>query len=63
MFRKIYKKNMQNFTKLEENFAKHEIKFSRNFREIRETKIFVPTLVLPDRIRKLPSSSRMINYL
>ena len=34
----------ENFAKLEENFAKHEIKISRNFREITKTKIFVTTL-------------------
>jgi hypothetical protein len=28
----------ENFAKLEENFAKHEIKISRNFREIAKTK-------------------------
>ena len=36
----------ENFVKLEENFAKHEIKMSRNFRKITKTKIFVTTLVL-----------------
>ena len=35
----------ENFAKLEENFAKHEIKISRNFREITKTKIFVTTLL------------------
>ena len=35
----------ENFAKLEENFAKHEIKILRNFREITKTKIFVTTLV------------------
>ena len=34
----------ENFAKLEENFAKHEIKISPNFREITKTKIFVTTL-------------------
>ena len=36
---------MQNFAKLEENFAKHEIKISQNFREIAKTKIFEATLL------------------
>ena len=39
----------ENFAKLEENFAKHEIKISRNFREITKTKIFVTTLLDDDR--------------
>ena len=39
----------ENFAKLEENFAKHEIKISRNFREITKTKIFVTTLVCTSR--------------
>ena len=38
MFRK-------NFPKLEENFAKHQIKILQNFREITKMKIFVTTLV------------------
>lgn len=35
----------ENFAKFKENFAKREINISRNFREIRETKIFVATLL------------------
>ena len=55
----------ENFAKLEENFAKHEIKISRNFREIAKTKIFVATLLWVQKyyLREFQKKKKFSNLL
>ena len=47
----------KNFVKLEENFAKHEIKISQNFCEITKMTIFVTTLGVTFRLFRRRRSS------